>query len=120
MGTGLILSVLTMAGLTLFVVSFAPSLQAGNLITGLLSLALAAISPVYFTMEQAPFPQAARLRLARWTRPTESASLRARRRLDGAGGTGRIRGRDDVAGPVAAVEELRPAEAGWRCRPTRQ
>ena len=50
----LILSVLTMAGLTLFVVSFAPSLQAGNLITGLLSLALAAVSPVYFTMEQAP------------------------------------------------------------------
>ena len=50
----LVLSVLTMAGLTLFVVSFAPSLQAGNLITGLLSLALAAVSPVYFTMEQAP------------------------------------------------------------------
>ena len=51
----LVLSVLTMAGLTLFVVSFAPSLNAGNTITGLLSLALAAVSPVYFTMEQAPF-----------------------------------------------------------------
>ena len=50
----LILAVLAMAGITLFVVSFAPSLQAGNLITGLLSLALAAVSPVYFTMEQAP------------------------------------------------------------------
>ncbi len=50
----LVLSVLTMAGLALFVVSFAPSLTAGNLITSLLSLALAAVSPVYFTMEQAP------------------------------------------------------------------
>ena len=50
----LVLTVLTMAGLALFVVSFAPSLTAGNLITGLLSLAQAAASPVYFTMEQAP------------------------------------------------------------------
>ena len=50
----LILAVLTMSGLTLFVVSFAPSLQVGNLSTGLLSLVLAALSPVYFTMEQAP------------------------------------------------------------------
>ena len=43
-----------MAGLTLFVVSFAPSQQVGSLATGLLSLVLAALSPVYFTMEQAP------------------------------------------------------------------
>lgn len=50
----LVLAVLTMAGLTMFVVSFAPSLQVGNLSTGLLSLALAALSPVYFTLEQAP------------------------------------------------------------------
>lgn len=50
----LVLAVLTMAGLTLFVVSLAPSGQVGNLITGMLSLVLAALSPVYFTMEQAP------------------------------------------------------------------
>lgn len=50
----LILGVLTMAGLTMFVVSFAPSPQVGNIATGLLSLGLAALSPVYFTMEQAP------------------------------------------------------------------
>ena len=50
----LILTVLAVSGLTLFVVSFAPSLQAGNLATGLLSLILAALSPVYFTMDQAP------------------------------------------------------------------
>lgn len=51
----LVLAVFSMAGLTLFVVSFAPSQQVGNLATGLLSLVLAALSPVYFTMEQAPF-----------------------------------------------------------------
>lgn len=50
----LVLAVFSMAGLTLFVVSFAPSQQVGSLATGLLSLVLAALSPVYFTMEQAP------------------------------------------------------------------
>ena len=50
----LVLAVLTMAGLTMFVVSFAPTPQVGNITTGLLSLGLAALSPVYFTMEQAP------------------------------------------------------------------
>lgn len=48
------LAVLTVAGLTLFTVSFAPSMQVGNMATALLSLLLAALSPVYFTMEQAP------------------------------------------------------------------
>ena len=50
----LILTVLAVSGLTLFVVSFAPNMQAGNLLTGVLSLILAALSPVYFTMDQAP------------------------------------------------------------------
>jgi ABC-type multidrug transport system permease subunit len=50
----LLLTVLAVSGLTLFVVSFAPSMQAGNLLTGVLSLILAALSPVYFTMDQAP------------------------------------------------------------------
>ncbi len=50
----LILTVLAVSGLTLFFVSFAPTPQVGNLATGLLSLVLAALSPVYFTMEQAP------------------------------------------------------------------
>ena len=50
----LILAVLTVAGLTMFVVGFAPSLQVGNTAAALLSLILAALSPVYFTMEQAP------------------------------------------------------------------
>jgi len=50
----LILTVLAVSGLTLFVVSFATNMQAGNLLTGVLSLILAALSPVYFTMDQAP------------------------------------------------------------------
>ena len=50
----LVLTVLTMAGLTLFIVSFAPSLQAGNISTSLVAVMLAALSPVYFTMDQAP------------------------------------------------------------------
>ena len=50
----LVLTVFTMSGLTLFIVSFAPSLQAGNISTGLVALMLAALSPVYFTMDQAP------------------------------------------------------------------
>ena len=77
----LILSVLTMAGLTLFVVSFAPSLQAGNLITGLLSLALAAVSPVYFTMEQAPFL----LRLLGYVSPLRYAADGIGKSLSGRG-----------------------------------
>ena len=50
----LLLAALTMAGLTMLVVSFAPNAQVGNLATALLALVLAAISPVYYTMEQAP------------------------------------------------------------------
>ena len=86
----LILSVLTMAGLTLFVVSFAPSLQAGNLITGLLSLALAAVSPVYFTMEQAPFL----LRLLGYVSPLRYAA-------DGIGKS--VSGRGDVWTELAVL-----------------
>ena len=86
----LILSVLTMAGLTLFVVSFAPSLQAGNLITGLLSLVLAAVSPVYFTMEQAPFL----LRLLGYVSPLRYAA-------DGIGKS--VSGRGDVWTELAVL-----------------
>ena len=86
----LILSVLTMAGLTLFVVSFAPSLQAGNLITGLLSLALAAVSPVYFTMEQAPLL----LRLLGYVSPLRYAA-------DGIGKS--VSGRGDVWTELAVL-----------------
>ena len=121
----LILSVLTMAGLTLFVVSFAPSLQAGEPdhqpavpragrhISGLLHDGAGAVPA-----------QAARLRLASPVRCRRyrQIPLRAWGRLDGAGGTGRIRGRDDVAGPVAAalegrVDTDRRRRASWPGQP---
>ena len=86
----LILSVLTMAGLTLFVVSFAPSPASGDLITGLLSLALAAVSPVYFTMEQAPFL----LRLLGYVSPLRYAA-------DGIGKS--VSGRGDVWTELAVL-----------------
>ena len=55
----LLLDVLSMTGLTLFIVSFAPSLPAGNILAGFLGTVLALILPVYFSMEQA-------LLLLRW------------------------------------------------------
>ena len=48
------LTVLSVAGITLFVVSFARSLQVANIMAVLVGTVLAVISPVYFTMEQAP------------------------------------------------------------------
>jgi len=46
--------VLTMAGLTLFLSSYAPSLEVGGIMTNLVGILLVMISPVFFTMEQAP------------------------------------------------------------------
>ena len=55
-GPALLLTVLVLAGIVLFVMSFAPSLQVGNLIASLVAIVLVIISPVYFTMEAAPLP----------------------------------------------------------------
>ena len=45
---------LSMAGLPLFIVSYAPSAEAGGIMTNLLGILPVMISPVFFTMEQAP------------------------------------------------------------------
>ena len=45
---------LTMAGLTLFLSSLAPSAEVGGIITGMVGILPVMISPVFFTMEQAP------------------------------------------------------------------
>ena len=50
----LVLAVLVMVGLVLFIVSFAPSLDTANMSASTLGLVLAVMSPVYYTMEQAP------------------------------------------------------------------
>jgi ABC-type multidrug transport system permease subunit len=46
--------VLTMAGLTLFIASYAPSLEVGSIMTNLVGILLVMVSPVFFTMERAP------------------------------------------------------------------
>lgn len=50
----LLLTVLALAGIVLFVMSFAPSLPVGNIIASLIAIVLVIISPVYFTLESAP------------------------------------------------------------------
>ena len=46
--------ILSMAGLPLFIVSYAPSAEAGGVMANLLGVLPVMISPVFFTMEQAP------------------------------------------------------------------
>lgn len=48
------MTLLTMSGITLFIVSYAPSAEVGGIMTNLLGILMALISPVYFPMEQAP------------------------------------------------------------------
>ena len=46
--------ILTMAGLTFMIASFAPSQEAGSIMANLVGIVLVAASPVFFTMDQAP------------------------------------------------------------------
>lgn len=45
-----------MSGLTFIIVSFAPSQEAGSIMANLAGVVLVVLSPVFFTMEQAPLP----------------------------------------------------------------
>ncbi|MCH7800812.1 MAG: ABC transporter permease [Chloroflexi bacterium] len=45
---------LSMSGLTLFIVSYAPNAEVGGLMSNLMGVLMAFISPVYFSMDQAP------------------------------------------------------------------
>ena len=61
---------LTMSGLTLFIVSFAPSAEVGGIMSNLMGILLAFISPVYFSMEQAPYL----MKLLGWVSPLRYAA----------------------------------------------
>lgn len=61
---------LTMSGLTLFIVSYAPSPEVGGIMSNLMGVLLAFISPVYFSMEQAPFL----MRMFGWVSPLRYAA----------------------------------------------
>ena len=60
----------TMTGLTFFIVSFAPSAEVGGIMSNLLGILMAFISPVYFSMEQAPYL----MRLLGWVSPLRYAA----------------------------------------------
>ena len=70
---------LSMAGLPLFIVSYAPSAEAGNVMINLLSTALVLVSPVFFTMEQAPLV----LKWIGWVSPMRYAADGIARSLSG-------------------------------------
>lgn len=61
---------LTMAGLTLFIASFAPNAQVGNIMTNLLGILLVFVSPVFFPLERAP----ALLQAVGWLSPLRYAA----------------------------------------------
>ena len=61
---------LSMAGLPLFIVSYAPSAEAGAIMTNLLGILPFMVSPVFFTMEQAPLV----LKWIGWVSPVRYAA----------------------------------------------
>ncbi len=61
---------LTMAGLTLFLSSLAPSAEVGGIINGMVGIMPVMLSPVFFTMEQAPLL----LRWLGWVSPFRYAA----------------------------------------------
>ena len=61
---------LTMSGLTFIVVSYAPSPEVGGLMSNLLGILLALVSPMYFSMDQAPFL----MRAIGWVSPLRYAA----------------------------------------------
>jgi ABC-2 type transport system permease protein len=50
----LVLTVLFLSGLTLFISSLATSINVGSMLANIVGIILAMVSPVFFTMEQAP------------------------------------------------------------------
>ena len=81
---------LTLSGLTLFIVSYAPNAEVGGLMSNLMGVLLAFISPVYFSMEQAPVV----MRLFGWVSPLRYAA-------DGMMKT--LSGRSDVIGELVIL-----------------
>ena len=50
----IVLTVLFLAGVALFMTSLSPSFQVGNLLANLVGIVLAMVSPVFYTIDQAP------------------------------------------------------------------
>ena len=86
----ILLAVLFLAGLTLFIISFAPNLMVGSMLANIMGIILAMVSPVFFTMEQAPL-------LLRWLGYVSPLRYAA----DGLSAS--LAGRTDVAVEVAVL-----------------
>ena len=85
-----VLSVLFLAGVSLFITSFASSLVLGSMLANIVGIILAMVSPVFFTMEQAPL-------LLRWLGYVSPLRYAA----DGLSAS--LTGRTDVAVEIAVL-----------------
>ena len=78
------LILLTMAGLTLVIASYAPSMEAGSVMANLFGIVLVVISPVFYTMDQAP----AFLKWLGWVSPMRYAADGITKSITGDTGVG--------------------------------
>lgn len=65
-----IAAMLTIAGIALLIGSYAPNLEVGGIMSNLFGVVLVMLSPVFFTMDQAPFV----LQLIGWVSPMRYAA----------------------------------------------
>ena len=63
-------SMLTIFGIALLIASYAPNLEVGGIMSNLFGVVLVMVSPVFFTMDQAPFV----LKLIGWVSPMRYAA----------------------------------------------
>ena len=63
-------ALLSVSGITLVIASYAPTVEVGGIMSNLFGVVLVMVSPVFFTMEQAPLP----LQLIGWVSPMRYAA----------------------------------------------
>lgn len=63
-------TLLSVTGIALMIASYAPSMEIGGIMSNLFGVVLVMLSPVFFTMEQAPLP----LQIAGWISPMRYAA----------------------------------------------
>ena len=66
----IVAALLSVAGIALMIASYAPSAEVGGIMSNLFGVVLVMVSPVFFTMDQAPFV----LQLVGWVSPMRYAA----------------------------------------------
>lgn len=66
----IVAALLSVAGIALMIASYAPSVEAGGIMSNLFGVVLVMVSPVFFTMDQAPFV----LQVIGWVSPMRYAA----------------------------------------------